>query len=137
MNVVKIGALNETREVDFAALPANSQAFVIQYGLKQLLNDALVSGENVEEKRGLVDKKLDGLRSGNLRSTAERSDALQAEVNKIALKLARDKFRKDGKKLVDYAAGIDAYAKELIATKPIITETAKANIAATLAISID
>lgn len=85
MNIVTIGKLNESVEIDFGALPEVSQAFIIQYGLKQLLNDALVSGETDDERRGLVHKKLDGLKSGMLRSASTRtSDPVAREVKRLA-----------------------------------------------------
>lgn len=121
MNVVTIGKLNESIEVDFAALPAVSQAFIIQYGLKQLLNDALVSGETNDERRGLVHKKLDGLKSGQLRSTSTRSsDPVAREIKRLATINADKWARGQNGKLVDVrksAGYADALAQLMVNPK--------------------
>lgn len=39
MQTVTINKISQSREIEFDKLPENTQAFIINYGLRQVLND--------------------------------------------------------------------------------------------------
>lgn len=85
---VLISKAGETHsvELDWAALPEASKAYIIGYGLKQALNDAHASVKTLSEAKGLVDKRLDQLIAGNppTARTGSGKDALTRECENIA-----------------------------------------------------
>lgn len=130
---VSIRKLNKSVEVDFATLPDESQQYIIAYGLKQTLNDAIASAESTAEGEGLLAKRLDALRDGTmrLRKVAERKDALTQECVRIAKAALKAKL--SGK-----AIGKDEFA-ELVAKAaqhPNVVAKAKANLAAAMEIEL-
>lgn len=85
-------AKTHTLNVDFEAFSDDVKAFVINYGVKQLLNDAAASGKGAEEKLGMAQKKLDRLVNGEI--TLQRASALD-DVTKEARVIARDLVRRE------------------------------------------
>lgn len=74
--------------VDWNALPDASQAFVIRYGLKQYLADAMAGCESEAEAHNEVKARVAKLLSGDLsRARGEglsRPDTLETRTNKLA-----------------------------------------------------
>lgn len=96
---IRVARINRNEVVDFDALPAKSKDFVINYGLKQLLNDSIVSGETDSERNGLLDKKLDKLFEGTLdvrEGGTRESDPLARAITRIATGKTAEHFRKLG-----------------------------------------
>lgn len=144
-------------EVSFEELPAISQTKVIEYGLKQLLNDACapVKLRGADEGKidglrseamGLVAKRLDNLKAGVLRSTrvAGGGDPVAREAFKIALgKVQKAKgflawVAKNGLKVTDkaYTDKARELAKRLASREDIVA-LAQANVAAAAEIEVD
>ena len=100
MHTITISKVNRKVDVDFDALPEKSKAFVINYGLKQLLNDSIVSGESDDERNGLLDKKLDKLLEGTLdiRESTRETDPLAKEITRLAEDQTAKHFAKQGVK---------------------------------------
>lgn len=100
MHVIKIAKINRSESIDFDALPQKSKDFVVNYGLKQLLNDSIVSGESDEERNGLLDKKLDKLLEGTLdiRESTRETDPLAKEITRLAEDQTAKHFAKQGVK---------------------------------------
>lgn len=92
---ITLTKIEKSVNVDFLALPEASRNHVIAYGLKQLLNDAMVSGETDAEREGLAMKRLDGLKSGNLRAARE-ANPLETEVRRLAIARATAEWKKAG-----------------------------------------
>ena len=101
MTNVTIAKTGQAVEVDFAALPANSQEFVINYGLRQILNDCHssvtragwegTSEEFAEAIMSAVNAKLSALSTGDL--TTRRGSGQPADpVEREALKIAREEL---------------------------------------------
>lgn len=92
---VTIGKTGTVRQIDFDAFADNVKAYVINYGLTQILNDAHSSvtekAEPNAEKRAaqveaLVDKKLAALMAGDVRARAGGvRDPIKARAIRIAL----------------------------------------------------
>jgi hypothetical protein len=144
---INIGKLNETVDVDVDRLSAEVMTYVVRYGLTQILNDAHSSvtekaypdaDEREEAVHGLVHKKLDALYSGEIRVNAVRGDAVQRMALDMAEKIAKDIWRKSGKKVTDVdAKGWRAKAEIVLEKKPELLDRAKARIAEDAAETVD
>lgn len=137
---ITITKLNRKESIDFAALPAASQTFVINYGLRQLLNDSFVSGETHEERVDLLDRKLSKLFEGTLHvreGGSRESDPLAREITKLATAKTSEHFKKKGVK----AANIDPEQWKVVLGKfrvhPKLVELAKAIHAHAVSIEIE
>lgn len=130
--IINIARINHAKSVDFDQLPDSSQEFVIDYGLKQLLADSIVSGTTDDERHALLEKKFQKLLDGTLaiRTSSER-DPFGKELTRLA-NIAVDNHitKKLGLKLKDVSkedrATLMARAR---ANEKRIAE-AKANVAA-------
>ncbi len=141
---VWVAKAGESFEVDFASLPLNAQAFVITYGLKQLLNDSVASlkigqGEKefktaedlAEAAADTVSGKIALLVSGEIKARKEGGesvDPMQAEMlrqAKIAMKaaLAKRGIKADKETI---AAALPAFTAK---HNEKLTELAKAELA--------
>lgn len=148
--LVTIGKTGDNHEIDFAALPAASQAYVIAYGLKQALNDchasiqrngkdedgdALYASDTDFQRavRDAVDARLSALMEGTIgiRSSGTRLDPLSAEIVRLARAEVVKAVRAKGIKVK--TVGKDKMA-ELVANHAAkaskrLTATAKENLA--------
>lgn len=110
---ISVAKAQETFAIHFAELPAASQAFVIEYGLKQLLNDSTASlkvgNEGIESIEDLKEfatnaaqGKIDALEAGTIgtRATAER-DPFKAAMREGAIKMLNDALKAKGIKIKD------------------------------------
>jgi hypothetical protein len=90
---------------DFGGLPEASRAFLIHYGIEQLVNDSHVAGKTQLEKTALVEKKLKKVYDGTLdiRDAAPR-DIDSAELRKFAGKATDKFFKKQGTPAKDIPA---------------------------------
>lgn len=137
---IHVSKANQSFDIDFAALPEASQAFVINYGLRQLLNDSVASvstknfpeasaEELVETAVDTVTGKIQALLDGTIgiRATTER-DPLKVIMRQIANDMLSGALRAAGKKKKDIAkeALDSAIAKILADEKHLPTITAKA-----------
>lgn len=86
--------INQHVDVDYDALPDVSKTHIVNYGLRQLLNDAMVSGETDSERRGLADKRLANLVAGVLRAARE-SDPVEAEIRRLAIARAKADWKRE------------------------------------------
>ena len=98
MTNITIAKTGQSIEIDFAALPANSQDFIINYGLRQILNDCHSSltikgweGDKADFDKAVmeaVEEKFGAIMSGDLtiRGTGEPRivDPVEKEVRAIA-----------------------------------------------------
>lgn len=133
---IRIARLNRNESIDFDALPNASKDFVIVYGLKQLLNDSIVSGESDDERNGLLDKKLDKLLEGTLSirdGGTRETDPVAVELTKLATTKTRAEFK--GTKKPDPAAWAASMVKWRANTK--LQAMAKRNAEELAEISIE
>jgi len=109
---ISIAKAGETVTVDFDALPEVSQKYVIEYGLRQSLNDATASLKRDEYKSdeefkaaalAVARKKLDAIESGELRQSAGRiGDPVEAEYMRLAVAAISTAIINKGGKLKEY-----------------------------------
>ena len=105
--IVQIRKINTQVEVDFDALPETSKCFVIDYGLKQLLNDAVASKDDKLEIADTVDRKLTALVDGSVRisSAGRASNPLAKAAMDYAREVVRASIRASGKQIKEYTTG--------------------------------
>jgi len=133
MHTIRVAKIARDVQLDFDALPESSKLFVVNYGLKQLLNDAIVSGETDDERNGLLDKKLDKLREGTMsvRDSSGRSgDPLARQITALATERTEAHFKKLGVKRKDVASADWTTVLNKFRAHPKIIETATAMVAA-------
>lgn len=71
--------------VDFANMPEVSKAHILEYGLRQILNDAMASAKDKDEAESFAMKRLGNLMTGTLRASPNReADPVKAEAVRIA-----------------------------------------------------
>lgn len=63
---INVNKLNESVAVDFEALPDNAKQYVIEYGLKQIVNDSHSGIKDKEEVKAVIERKLQALAEGNI-----------------------------------------------------------------------
>jgi len=120
--------------VDFSAMPENAQAFVIEYGLRQILNDCASSVKKGEKDApaialGLAEKRLAKLMAGDFTRTAggAKLSGFEAELEKATIAVAKrvamakfagfSKLPKDEK--TEVLAKLAAHPKVIEQAKPI------------------
>ena len=109
---ISIAKAGESVTVDFDALPEVSQKYIIEYGLRQSLNDATASLKRDDYETdddfkaaalAVANKKLDGILSGELRQSAGRiGDPVEAEYMRLAVAAISTAIVNKGGKLKDY-----------------------------------
>lgn len=130
-----IAKADKSVTVDYDALPAVSQEYIINYGLRQVLNDAAasVAGDDkdvVAKTLALVNKRLDRILAGtvNIRESSGRTaNPVQAEAIELALGTVRGEWKKAGRK-TDAKAMLVA-AKTKVAANPAYLHIAEGNVA--------
>jgi hypothetical protein len=125
--------------VDPAQLPDHVRDHVWAYGLRQILNDAAASAKNADEAKGMADKRFANLLAGTLRASSGReSDPVKAEALRLATAKVHTALRAKGHKIADVKpAQIRELALGLIAKDESYMTTAKANVEAAKAITVD
>lgn len=112
MHTITIAKAAKNVVVDFDALPDVSKAYIIEYGLRQSLNDATASlkrdeyktdGEFQDAALAVAEKKLAGILSGELRQSVGRiGDPIEAEYMRLAIAAISTAIVNKGGKLKDY-----------------------------------
>ena len=91
---IAISKAQTTESIDFAQLPPASQNFVIAYGLRQYLNDAVagIKPEQVAEAKAAVESRMKQLELGTVgvRAVAEKNP-VKAEAKREVLKALKAK----------------------------------------------
>jgi hypothetical protein len=138
-----IGKIGATKEIDLKAFPQESNEFIFQYGLRQLVNDCHASikradfesdeafinavNERVNAKiLQIMEGKL-SMRSGK---RAEPVDPVQKIIHRIAKEAVKQALGKKGVKLKDLPEGkFDELVDSYIASREEeLTTTAKAEL---------
>lgn len=141
-----LGKIGKSRTIDVTKFTPTILDHVFSYGLRQLVNDAMASGENASDKEALADKRIANLLAGTLRASAIREgDPIRAEAIKIATQRVEAAIRKTHNadpakcpKLADWkASDVRARALALIDKDPAIMAIAKANVEATQALDVE
>lgn len=79
-------------EVDFDALPEESRAFIIAYGLKQYLADGMAGATTEAEAKAGVDERLRKLAEADFRRTRGEAGPTDDEAT-LAKQIAREEIR--------------------------------------------
>lgn len=106
--------------LDWNALPDESQAFVIAYGLKQYLADGMAGKETEADAKAGVEARVAKLLAADFTRTRGEGNAKPDSVEGRALKLARAFIRaklKSANKTAEKEQ-VDAAAKKLVETQP-------------------
>jgi hypothetical protein len=88
---VHLKAIGKNVDVQLADMPEVSMTHIFDYGLRQILNDAMASGKTPTEREALMNKRLDNLLKGTLRASGGGSSD---PVRKRAIELAETKIAK-------------------------------------------
>lgn len=108
---IRVARINRDVAVNWDDIPNASRDFVINYGLKQLFNDSIVSGKTDGERNGLLGKKLSKLMDGTLsvrEGGTRESDPIAKELTRLATLKTAAKFK--GVKKPDLKAWADSMA---------------------------
>ena len=126
---ISVAKAQQSYAVDFENLPAASQVFVINYGLRQYINDS-VAGIKPDDTQGACEavlNRLAQLDSGTvgIRATVERNP-VKAEAMKLAGDKVKTALRAKGIKVNDLAEGVFKANAEKVYAKYEAELTAKA-----------
>lgn len=151
---IEIRKLNSTVEVDFHKLPETAQAFIINYGLKQVLNDAhsqvvwkrndgtMVYGEDTAEAQeqyakdvmSAIDEKLEALQSGQITTrkagTPKIVNPIEREAYRLVSVIILDAIKVQGLNKKQVENFNDLVTSHLEANKDEFFKQAKANLKA-------
>lgn len=92
---VYVKKANAKYEVNFAELPKVTQEYIIAYGWRQAISDAVASAKSEAEAKGAADKRFDNLLKGIVRAERE-SDPVSQEARQIAVKMTNAWAKKNG-----------------------------------------
>lgn len=120
MHNINIAKAGREVEIDFAALPPVSQAYIIKYGLTQCLNDAHASIKAVEDGASdkswaLVEVRLAQLTSGNPPSVGARAQS-KPEWYTVAEEMLGQALKAQGLKKKDLP-NLDELVRKLYALR--------------------
>lgn len=118
---VRLGRkVDEDMSVNLDALPLVSLNQIFAYGLKQILNDSMTSGETGAEKKALAEKKLAALLSGEATARTSTADPVRAEAILIGIGKVRASVLKAGKTVAEYGGdkALRAKAVDMLDNKP-------------------
>lgn len=123
MRKIYIAKADKYLDIDETALPTNSLAYFLDYGITQSLNDAAASVKKDEDgcagkTMALVEKRLAKILAGNPPAIGERtSDPIKADAIDLAIDMTvKGQFKKAGKALD--AKAMRAAAIELVGKNP-------------------
>ena len=89
---ILINKMKKEVEIDFPNLPQRSQEYIINYGLKQALNDPLAGITDAAEIEGKLAMRMDALQNGTVGLLRSRISLPPLEA--LALRIAKTKLRK-------------------------------------------
>ena len=126
----KAGAIS----VDMSKLEAHPAVmeYIIQYGLKQMLNDVHASEKDIAAKPGLSQKKLDSLYRGEVaQSRASGGDPVAKEMRAMAENDLKAKVKLAGKKPSDFDKDVwkTVVEKQVAANEEAYRKAAEAKLA--------
>jgi hypothetical protein len=101
---------------------------VFANGVSQIIRDSCGNGNNLEEKKALLDKKVEALNNGTLRAPKESGDPITAQAMKLAKAVIAKKLGSAVFKELS-AKEVNAKAKEAIEANPAFMVKAKAHLA--------
>lgn len=128
---VRIAKFNTAVNVDWDALPESAKQHIIEYGLRQNLNDRIASEDNDVKGMELIRARIKALMSGEFRSTGGReSDPVVTESKRLATVAIKKALVANGHKLKDHEDHMSGYVDEYLKAHPETTAIAKANVGA-------
>lgn len=90
---VTVTKAGETLAVDLASLDPKGLAYLIEYGLKQSLNDAVAGCTEVPEAQGKATMRLDAIRAGTIGQRKVKARVVTDPVEAEAMRLAEERVR--------------------------------------------
>jgi hypothetical protein len=128
---IRIAKFDQSVDVDWDALPLESKRYIIEYGLRQNLNDRVAGESEALAGMTLVVDRVTNLMSGEFRVGGGReSDPVKSEAKRLAVVAVRLAIRKAGKKLAEYEDQISGLVKRYLEKNPGTFDTAKTNVGA-------
>jgi hypothetical protein len=126
---IRIAKYNRTVDVEFSTLPEEAQLHIIEYGLRQNLNDRVAGEADADIGMALINKRLASLGAGDFRSTGGReSDPVMAEAKRLASVAVKNAIRKAGKKVADYEDQLKGLIESFLDKHPEVLDVADANV---------
>ena len=130
--------------VEFSMFPQNVLDHATKIGLGNMLRDchagiteSEVGAEYIAKSRDAVNKKLADLVAGTIRESVGReSDPIARRARELATEKVNAQYRKNGKKLADFAKEIRADVAKL-ATNAAIVKLATAQVEAARELDVD
>ena len=122
----------EKLHAEWDNLPETTREFYIHYGIKQNVQDSHVAGKTLDEKEGLIAKKLAKALAGTLdiRESNRESDPVAREVTKLAVAKTDAHFRAKGIKAKDVSKADYKNVLDQFRNHPKIVALAESNVAA-------
>ena len=132
------------REVAFDMFPQNVLDHATKIGLGNMLRDChagITEAEKGADYKALsaeaVDQKIADLVAGTIRESVGReSDPVARRARELALEKVNAQYRKNGKKLADFAKEIRADVNKLV-QNPAILKLAESQVAAAKELELD
>lgn len=121
MFTINISKAKNSLSVNWDAMPQNAKDYIIQYGLKQKLNDcyatSVIGADNpAEVAMSEASKMLENLMAGNI--TLRSAASVQSLEDKVRTRIIRANFKKYvGRKVSEEVANDNASLIAAIATK--------------------
>lgn len=126
---INVSKAKRSFNVDWDLLPPEARRHIIEYGLRQNLNDRVASAESVGEAEGLVMKRIDALYANEFRTSGGReNDPVVTEAKRLAEVEVRRAIRKAGYKIKEYEDQIPSLVKNYIAANPDVIAFAEENV---------
>jgi hypothetical protein len=114
---------------DFETLPDATKEYIIEYGMRQSLNDRVAGETDLKEGMALVQKRLDGWIAGTVRAMGTREvDPVKTESKRLALVAVKNAIREKGKKIADFEDQLPDLVDAYLAKHPETMDAAKANV---------
>jgi len=114
---------------DFDSLPLATRAYLIEYGMRQALNDRVAGESDADKGMALVEKRLAGWIDGTVRSMGNREvDPVNTEAKRLAEVAVKTAIRAKGKKISDYEDQLSNLVKGYLEKHPETMVAAKANV---------
>lgn len=133
---IRVAKLDRDFTVDFDNLPENAQSFLIEYGIRQKLNDA-ISGLDMNKPNAEADgvEKINAviaaLVAGEIRLMGGREgDPVKAEAKRLATVAVNAAIKAAGKVQKQYKDQLPALVEKYLAKHPEVMDTARENVAA-------
>ncbi len=131
---VRVNKADQDFEINLSKIAPAGLAYLVQYGLRQSLNDAAAGAQDQPEAQGKAQMRLDAILAGTMgqrrNGTRQPADPVEAEAKHLAQQRVKAAIRAKGKTLkeVGRAKVEEMTEKVLEAEKDKLLALAKKNV---------